>query len=98
MTCAVERVLSRIYIDQDAKIQEFMDVFQKLRGDLNTGMLNQTVFVTSKVLNNTDLIGMCSMLYMASNSTLILFSLLAHPTKKCKTVVKTFGTINEQDI
>ena len=57
MTCRVERVGKRIYKDQDTKIQQFTEAFQKLRGDLDTGMLQQAVFVTSKILENTNISG-----------------------------------------
>ena len=47
-------MIGRLYKDQDTKIQEFEDAFQKLRSDLDTGMIQQAVFVTSKILDNTD--------------------------------------------
>ena len=57
ITGRVERLAERIYKDQDAKIQQFTEAFQKLRGDLDTGMLQQAVFVTSKILENTNISG-----------------------------------------
>ena len=57
ITCRVERVAERIYKDQDAKIQQFTEAFGRLRGDLDTGMLQQAVFVTSKILENTNISG-----------------------------------------
>ena len=58
VTSRVERLVGRIYQDQDKKIQEFEDAFQNLRSDLDTGMLQQAVFVASRILDNTNTIGM----------------------------------------
>ena len=57
VTSRVERLVGRIYQDQDKKIQEFEDAYQNLRSDLDTGMLQQAVFVTSKILENTNISG-----------------------------------------
>ena len=65
----IGRVVGRLYKDQDAKIQEFEDAFQKLRSDLDTGMLQQAVFVTSKILDNTDTIGTGFILFIISDLT-----------------------------
>ena len=63
----IGRVVGRLYTDQDAKIQEFEDAFQKLRSDLDTGMLQQAVFVTSRILDNTDTIGTGYILFIISD-------------------------------
>ena len=65
--CCVGRVAGRLYKDQDAKIQEFEDAFQKLRSNLDTGMLQQAVFVTSRILDNTDTIGTGFILFIISD-------------------------------
>ena len=57
VTSRVERLVGRIYQDQDKKIQEFEDAFQKLRDDLDTGMLHQAVVDTSKTVENTNIGG-----------------------------------------
>ena len=62
-------MIERSYKDQDTKIQEFEDAFQKLRSDLDTGMLQQAVFVTSKILDNTDTIGTGFILFIISDLT-----------------------------
>ena len=62
-------MIGRLYKDQDAKIQEFEDAFQRLRSDLDTGMLQQAVFVTSKILDNTDPIGTGFILFIISDLT-----------------------------
>ena len=53
----VGRVAGRLYKDQDARIQEFEGAFQKLRDDLDTGMLHQAVVDTSKTVENTNIGG-----------------------------------------
>ena len=68
MRC-VGRVVGRLYTDQDAKIQEFEDAFQRLRSDLDSGMIQQAVFVTSKILDNTDTLGTGLLLVMIPNLT-----------------------------
>ena len=60
-------MIGRLYKDQDTKIQEFEDAFQKLRSDLDTGMLQQAVFVASRILDNTNTIGMGLILLVISN-------------------------------
>ena len=62
-------MIGRLYKDQDAKIQEFEDAFQKLRSDLDTGMLQQAIFVTSRILDNTDTIGTGFVLFIISDLT-----------------------------
>ena len=62
-------MIERLYKDQDTKIQEFEDAFQKLRSDLDTGMIQQAVFVTSKILDNTDTLGTGLLLVMIPNLT-----------------------------
>ena len=62
-------MIERSYKDQDAKIQEFEDAFQKLRSDLDTGMIQQAVFVTSKILDNTDTLGTGLVLVMIPHLT-----------------------------
>ena len=51
-------MIERSYKDQDTKIQEFEDAFQKLRDDLDTSMLHQAVVGTSKTVENTNISGM----------------------------------------
>ena len=34
-------------------------MFQRLRSDLDTGMLHQVITDTSKILDNTNLLGTC---------------------------------------
>ena len=63
-------MIERSYKDQDTKIQEFEDAFQKLRSDLDTGMLQQAVFVASRILDNTNTIGTGLILLIISNLTL----------------------------
>ena len=62
-------MIGRLYKDQDTKIQEFEDAFQKLRSDLDTGMIQQAVFVTSRILDNIDTIGTGFILFIISNLT-----------------------------
>ena len=62
-------MIERSYKDQDMKIQEFEDASQKLRSDLDTGMIQQAVFVTSKILDNTDTLGTGLLLVMIPNLT-----------------------------
>ena len=69
VTSRVERLVGRIYQDQDKKIQEFEDAFQNLRSDLDTGMLQQAVFVTSRILDNIDTIGTGFILFIISDLT-----------------------------
>ena len=69
LTHWVGRVIGRLYKDQDTKIQEFEDAFQKLRSDLDTGMLQQAIFVTSRILDNTDTIGKGFVLFIISDLT-----------------------------
>ena len=62
-------MIGRLYKDQDKKIQEFEDAFQKLRSDLDTGMLQYAVFVASRILDNTNVIGTDLLLLIVSNLT-----------------------------
>ena len=73
--------------DQDAKIQEFVVVFQRLRSDLDTGMLHQTVTDTSKILDNTNLLGTHVSLL------LMLLDLIEDPSSRTFTQTRSNGYV-----
>lgn len=51
------RVIEQLWKDQGAKINEFMTAFEKLRQDLNSGTLQHTAFVTSRISEDVIKLG-----------------------------------------
>ena len=53
-----ERVVQQLWKDPAAKIDEFTEAFRQLRIDLDSGTLQQTTIVTSKISEDVEILGM----------------------------------------